>query len=131
MLLLLVLHANKQKKNNENLPLINTKWVLKEILGMPIMQNSDTAFIIFYDTYKFSGNLGCNLFFGEFNFGKKRIKIDYFGATKKYCTNMTLEEQFVKVLRDNITHYSIDKKRLYLLVQNKVICTFEGIASLQ
>lgn len=124
-----VLHAGNQKKSTDNLPLLNTKWLLTEVAGMPVVQLSDTAFIIFHDTYRFSGNLGCNLFFGEFSFGKKRIKIDYCGSTKMYCFDMRLEEQFAKALRNEITHYNIENNKLYLLFQNKTVCKFEGIIS--
>ena len=124
-----VLHAGKGKKNTDNLPLLNTKWILEELFEKPIIQGLDTAFIIFQETYKFSGNFGCNLFFGEFNFGKKRIKIDYCGATKSYCADMRLEEQFAKALRTEITHYYIEKNKLYLRHQNKTICKFKALAS--
>jgi len=90
----------------------------------------DTAYIIFNDNYKFSGNLGCNLFFGEFNYRKKKIRLDYFGATKKLCANMEVEEQFVKAIRNDILQYNIEKNKLYLLYKNKTICKFEGITSL-
>jgi heat shock protein HslJ len=123
----LVLYAGKRKKNTDNFPLIHTQWILKELFETPIVQGHDTAFIIFYDTYKFSGNFGCNLFFGEFTYGKKRIKIDYCGATKKFCSDMRLEEQFAKALKNEITHYQIENNKLYFLYQNKVICKFEGV----
>jgi heat shock protein HslJ len=122
-----VLHAGKRKKNTEDLSLINTKWILEELFEAKINQGLDTAFVVFYDTYRFSGNFGCNLFFGEFTYGKKRIKIDYFGATKRYCIDMSLEEHFAHALKNDITHYQIDNNKLYLLYQNKVICKFEGV----
>jgi heat shock protein HslJ len=122
-----VSQAGKKKKNSDDLPLLNTKWVLKEVFEMFVIHELDTAFMIFYDTYKFSGNFGCNLFFGEYSYGKKRMKVDYFGATKKYCFDMRLEEQFAKALRSDITHYFIERDKLYLLYKNKVICKFEGI----
>jgi len=124
-----VLHAGKRNKNTDHLPLLNTKWILEELSDMYIIHNSDTAFIVFFENYKFSGNLGCNLFFGEFTFGKKRIKIDYFGATKKYCADMRLEEKFAKALRSDITHYYIEKNKLFLRFQNKTVCKFKGITS--
>jgi heat shock protein HslJ len=123
------LYAGKRKKNAENLPLLHTKWLLEEVFETHIVQGLDTAFIVFYDTYKFSGNFGCNLFFGTFGFGKKRIKIDYCGATKMYCKEMRLEEQFVKALRNDITHYYIEKNTLYLLEQKKVVLKFGGVTS--
>jgi len=121
-----VLYAGKRNANVDNLPLLNTKWILEEIYETSVIHGFDTAFIVFNDHRKFSGNLGCNLFFGEFTFSKKRIKIDYFGSTKKYCANMKPEEEFVKALRDDITHYHIEKNILYLRIKNKTICKFEG-----
>ena len=124
-----VLFAKKDKKNADNLPLLNTKWILTEISETPIVQGRDTAFIVFNENYKFSGNFGCNLFFGDFSFGKKRIRINYAGSTKKYCfNNMTLEEQFSKALKNEITHYYIEKNNLILLQKNQIMCKFEGIA---
>jgi heat shock protein HslJ len=127
ILSLLLSHASKRKKNSENLPLCNTKWVLKELFNTPVTHHPDTAFIVFHHSYKLSGNFGCNLFFGEFNYGKKRLKIDYQGATKKYCFDMDLEENFIKAIKNDITHYYIVKDKLFLLSKNKVICKFEGI----
>jgi len=126
LLQVLFLYAKNDKKNTENLPLLNTKWVLTEISETPILQTLDTAFITFYDSYKFSGNFGCNLFFGEFTFGKRRIKMDFIGATKKFCANMQLEEQFLKIMRNDITHYYIEKNTLYLFDKKRVVCKFEG-----
>jgi heat shock protein HslJ len=128
ILQIFVLYAKKDKKNTDNLPLLNTKWVLTGISETSALQSSDTAYIVFYENNKFSGNFGCNLFFGEFTFGKKRIKIDYAGSTKTYCMNMNLEEQFSKALKNEITHYYIEKNKLILLSRGLVICKFEGIA---
>jgi heat shock protein HslJ len=121
-----ILHAEKKKKYADNLPLLNTKWILTEIYETKIVSQSDTAYIIFSDSYKFSGNLGCNLFFGEFNYGKKKNKMDYFGATKKMCADMEVEENFVKAIRNDILHYYIEKNKLYWLYKNKPISVFEG-----
>jgi heat shock protein HslJ len=127
----LILYAGNRKKNAENLPLLNTKWVLTHINENIVSQDIDTAYIIFSDTYRLSGNLGCNLFFGEFSYGKKRIKMDYFGSTKKLCVDMDVEEQFFKAIRNDILQYHIEKNILYLQVKNKTVCKFEGIAPLQ
>ena len=121
-----VLYANKKKKNLDNLPLIHTKWVLVELFETPVVHTSDTAFIVFYDNYKCSGNLGCNLFFGAFSYGKKRIKLDYFGATKGYCSDMTLEELFLKAIKLDKFFYVIEKDTLCLLQKNSVIVKFNG-----
>ena len=130
ILTVFMLSAGGRKKSAENLPLLNTKWILTVIYDDVILQDMDTAYIIFNDNYKFSGNLGCNLFFGEFNYRKKKIRLDYFGATKKLCANMEVEEQFVKAIRNDILQYNIEKNKLYLLYKNKTICKFEGITSL-
>ena len=130
MILALLLLANQRKKNVENLPLLNTKWILKEIYEAPITHASDTAFIIFDESYKISGNFGCNLFFGNFSFGKKRMKIDFLGSTRRLCVNMSLEEQFSLALRDDISHYYIEKNKLYLHNKDRVILKFEANSSL-
>ncbi|MCL1850534.1 MAG: META domain-containing protein [Bacteroidetes bacterium] len=126
ILSLLTLQAKPRKKTSENLPLHNTKWVLKEVFETPVFRNPDTAFIVFYDNFTFSGNLGCNTFFGEYSYRKKRMKLDYLGATKKLCTNMNVEEQFLKAIKYDITHYIIEKNKLYLLNNLVVICKFES-----
>jgi len=131
ILSLLTLQAKPRKKTSENLPLHNTKWVLKEILDSHVFHNQDTAFIVFYDNYKFSGNFGCNIFFGDYSFGKKRITLDYLGSTKKLCADMYLEEEFFKAVKYDITHYYIEKDKLYLLYKLKVVCTFQGITPTQ
>ena len=126
ILSLFALQAKPRKKNAENLPLLNTKWVLEEIFETPVSHNSDTAFMVFYESYKFSGNLGCNIFFGEFSFGKKRINLDYLGAAKNLCENMELEKRFFQTIKYDITHYYIEKNNLYLLHKLKVVCKFQG-----
>ena len=130
MISVFVLLANQRKKNIENLPLLNTKWILEEIHEVPITHTSDTAFIIFDESYKISGNFGCNLFFGNFSFGKKRMKIDFLGSTRRLCVNMSLEEQFSLALRDDISHYYIEKNKLYLHNKDRVILKFEANSSL-
>ncbi|MCL2291436.1 MAG: META domain-containing protein [Bacteroidetes bacterium] len=127
ILSVLTLFAKPRKKDTENLPLFYTKWILKEIHGMPVTQGLDTAFIIFSDNYKMSGNLGCNLFFGSFSSGKKRIKLDFVGSTRRLCIDMSLEEQFSRAIRDDITHYHIEKNKLYLRYKENVVLKFEGI----
>jgi heat shock protein HslJ len=127
ILSVLVLFAKPRKKDTENLPLLNTKWILTEIYETPVTQGVDTAFIIFSDDYRISGNLGCNLFFGNFSFGRKRMKLDYVGSTRKLCIDMSMEDQFSKAIRDDVTHYHIEKNKLYLRNKNNVILKFEGI----
>ena len=125
---LTMLQAKPGKKKSDNLPLLNTKWVLEKIDDSPIFFNGvDTAYIVFSENYKFSGNFSCNIFFGEFSFGKKRIKLDYVGATKKICADMYVEECFFKAIKNDITHYYIEKNNLYLLYKLKVVCKFRGI----
>ena len=126
---LLTLQAKSRKKTIENLPLHHTKWVLIEVFDSYVDHSPDTAFIIFYDNYKFYGNLGCNIFFGEYSFSKKRIKLDYSGSTKKLCADMYVEEKFFKAIKNDITHYYIEKNTLYLLNKLKVICIFEGTST--
>jgi heat shock protein HslJ len=75
--------------------------------------------------------LGCNLFFGNYSLGKKRIKLDYLGATKRLCADMQMEEQFSNALKDDIKYYYIEKNILYIRNKNNVVCKFEGITKPQ
>lgn len=118
--------AGQRKKNAGNSPLLHTKWILEEIYETLIEQGKDTTYVTFSDNYKISGNSGCNLFFGNFSYGKKRIKIDFLGSTKRLCANMSLEERFSKALRDGITYYHIEKNKLFLRNKNKVVLKFES-----
>jgi len=129
ILSVLVLFAKPRKKDSENLPLLHTKWVLEEIHETPVTQTIDTAFIIFAENYRISGNLGCNLFFGNFSSGKKRMRLDYVGSTKRLCVDMSLEEQFSRAIRDDITHYHIEKNKLFIRYRENVVLKFEGIIS--
>ncbi|MCL2435356.1 MAG: META domain-containing protein [Lentimicrobiaceae bacterium] len=122
----LFLFANQRKKIAENSSLLNTRWILTELYEIPVVQAADTAFIIFNEDYKISGNLGCNLFFGNFSFGKTRMKIDFLGSTRRLCLNMDVEDRFSKALRDNIKTYHIEKNTLYLHNKDRVVCKFEG-----
>ena len=126
ILSMFTLFASQRKKNAGNLPLLNTRWILEEIYETPIESGRDTAFITFSDHYNISGNFGCNLFFGNFSFGKKRMKIDFLGSTRRLCADMSLEERFSKALRDDITHYHIEKNKLFLHNKNKEVFKFEG-----
>ena len=128
ILSLITLQAKSGKKTSGNLPLLNTKWILEKIDDSYIFfHDTDTAYIVFYDNYKFAGNFSCNIFFGEFSYGKKRIKLDYVGATKKLCQDMDIEERFFKTIKNDITHYYVAKNNLYLLYKLKVVCKFRGI----
>ena len=131
MLLFFVSFAKNRKKNADNLPLTNTKWVLKEVFNQYIYHDPDTAYIVFSDNYTFTGNLGCNIFFGNFNNSKKRFKFDYTGATKKLCQNMEVEKLFIKAIKSDITHYYIEKNKLFFVSKKKVIFTFETTESIK
>jgi len=131
MLLFFVSFAKNRKKNADNLPLTNTKWVLKEMFHQFVFHTQDTAYIVFSDNYTFTGNLGCNIFFGNYNNSKKRFKFDYVGATKKLCQNMEVEKQFIKALKSDITHYYIEKNKLFFISKKKVIFTFETTESIK
>ena len=121
---LFTLQATPNKKKIERFPLLQTKWILDDINNTNIFFDSDTAFIVFFENYTFSGNFGCNTFYGNFTHGKKRIKLDYLGSSKKLCTNMKVEELFFKAIKSDISHYYIDKNKLYLLYKLNVVCKF-------
>src|SRR5574344_2409346 len=80
-----------QKQTSTTSPLQGTRWELTNINCTPIGTSPATPFIIFNTDNSFSGNLGCNSFFGSYFADDKKIEIKYNGSKKKLCSDMNLE----------------------------------------
>ena len=116
--------CKKKKTELDAKPLVNTYWELAEIENVPIQKSPKTPYLLFTPDSKFNGNLGCNLCFGEYFAGKKKISLDYMGATKRYCSDMNVENQFTSAMKKEITHFSIDHDTLRLLNKKVEILRF-------
>jgi len=118
---LLLLSCTTLKRTPKSLPLQSTYWVLDAVEGQSIaeMSQSNTPYIVFDTNYKYHGHFGCNQFFGSYNFSKKKLSMDYAGATKKMCSNMQIETLFTKALRKEIKYYTITGNTLLLKDKQK------------
>ncbi|MDR1345294.1 MAG: META domain-containing protein [Bacteroidales bacterium] len=112
----LLLSCTASKYASKNLSLQSTYWTLVSVEGVSIAElpQLKTPCIIFDTNYKFHGHFGCNQFFGAYNFGKKKVSMDYAGATKKICSEMQIENLFSKALHKDIKYYTIAGSTLIL-----------------
>lgn len=112
------------RKSQNNKPLVNTYWQLTHIEGIVVEHAPSTPCIQFMEDGTFNGNLGCNSFFGNYFAKKKKMAFDYVGSTKRYCQNMKIEDHFGKVIRNGITHYTIEGDTLFLRNKKNIVLQF-------
>ena len=121
----LLLACIASKRAPKPIPLQSTYWVLTAVEGKSIadIPQIKTPYIIFDTNYKYYGDFGCNQFFGSYNFGKKRLSMDYAGATKKMCSEMQIEKLFAAALHKEIKYYTIEGNTLTLkdMQKNEVL----------
>ncbi|MDR0830498.1 MAG: META domain-containing protein [Prevotellaceae bacterium] len=91
--------------------LVGKHWQLVELNGKAV---ETEAFISFGKDFRFNGNLGCNLMNGTYELtGDTRIHFDQVVSTKKMCLNMTVEEEFAKVLEIADSYYVSDNELIF------------------
>lgn len=97
----------------------NSRWELTELLGKPLSEYGETdevPFLRFSDSGVVSGSLSCNLLNGNFELvSENTIRFSKMAATKKMCANITVEDEFLKVL-NSIDHFHIEGDELHLSV---------------
>ena len=78
----------------------NKKWHLTELNEKSIDGDANSYYIKFDSNYdQFSAKAGCNTLFGSFQLGENtKIAFSNVGATKMYCVNMEVENQFIQLL---------------------------------
>ena len=110
-------------------PLVGTQWNLVAIDGEKISNEFALRPFITFDTVGgVQGNLGCNSFFGEYTVNKKhKMTLGYQGSTKRLCSQMDVEKQFMQVLKRDITRYEIKGEELILFAGNKEVMRFTGV----
>lgn len=116
-----------QKASKDSTPLCGVQWNLVSIEGQLIEEFGRVSqpCIIFYEDGNFSGNFGCNAFFGEYFKKKHKMELTYKGATKKLCDKMEMERLMQKALKKEITQYEISGKTLILYEGKDEIMRFE------
>ena len=116
--------AKKKAAMAQNKPLTETKWVLTHVKGESIPKSFITPHIVFGKDGVYTGNLGCNSFFGNYTYRKDRIKMEYEGSTKRLCQNMKVEKLFMQGLHAEFKKYEIRKDTLILKVANGEVLRF-------
>ncbi len=109
-----------------DLPLQNTQWNLVAINGESISEKGVQPYIIFREDGSYSGNSGCNTFFGKYFSKKQKLELEYSGATKRLCQDMTNEKAFFKALKMNIKTFSITDSTLRLFAGDEEVMIFKG-----
>lgn len=121
--------TTKKGVSNDNLPLVGTQWNLVAIEEIEI--GHDFAlhpFLTFDSAGNIHGNLGCNTLFGTYSINKKqKMTIEFQGATKRLCQQMSVERKFLKALKRDINHYFIQGNELYLFEGDNEIMRFTGV----
>lgn len=114
--------CQSQKKAIEsvsNMPLKSTVWIFTSVENQNIDSHQlNSPYIVFDTNGRYYGNYGCNKFFGTYYTRKKRITMDFSGATKKLCSDMEIERIISKNIKQNITNYKISQDTL-ILFSNK------------
>ena len=110
-------------------PLIGTQWNLVAIDGEKITNEFALRPFITFDTAGgVQGNLGCNSFFGEYTVSKKhKMTLGYQGSTKRLCSQMDVEKQFMKALKSEVTRYEIKGSELIIFADSKEVMRFTGV----
>ena len=119
----------KTSKNVEtsNLPLVGTRWNLVAIEDQKLAENlSVQPFIQFNAEGQYSGNLGCNAYFGTYYTKKAKLDLSYTGATKKLCEDMSTEDAFLKAMKKDINNYAISGNTLIMFSGKTEILRFEA-----
>ena len=83
-----------------NSDLRSKKWQLTELNAKAIDGDINSYYIKFdSNNDQFSAKAGCNSLFGSFQLGENtKITFSNVGATKMYCLNSEVENQFVQLL---------------------------------
>lgn len=118
--------GGKASSKVQGKPLLQTYWVLTHINGEPIGAAPKEASISFNDEGRVSGTLGCNNFFGTYFVKKDKMSIDYTGATKMLCSEMSVEEKYLAALKSDITHYTIHDSELTIYAKNQEVLRFHA-----
>lgn len=121
--------TSKKGVSNDSLPLVGTQWNLVAIEGIEIGHDfALRPFLTFDSAGNIHGNLGCNTLFGTYSINRKqKMTIEFQGATKRLCQQMSVERSFLKALKRDINHYQIQGSELILFEEEFEIMRFSGV----
>lgn len=117
--------CNPSKNSTEviemNSPLTNSVWQLIEINQQPVTTSFiKKPYLLFSDSSKVHGFLGCNLTGGVYTEGANSgLSFGNMWSTKMACEAMDLEDKFSKVLTQ-VAYYTISNDTLMMQDKNKM-----------
>ncbi|MDU1891675.1 MAG: META domain-containing protein [Dysgonomonas sp.] len=102
------------------------KWILKSINNRPASElfTNKTPYLIFnFDIEQVSGNSGCNMYNGKFNYGGGNFEAPNIGLGNEVCPGSSDEAQFVQLLNKS-SKLSIMNGELIFTQDNKPVLVF-------
>lgn len=120
-------HSSKKMAESTNTPLQLVQWNLISIEGEALDSTAyvEKPYIVFNDNGAFTGNFGCNTFFGDYYKKKQKLELTYKGATKKLCQQMSVERTMMKAIKKELNRYEISGNILILYSGKQEIMRFE------
>lgn len=109
-------HSNQLIEMNS--PLTNSVWQLMEINNQPVVTNyPKKPYLVFSDSSKVNGFLGCNLTGGVYTLGdNSALTFGNMWATKMACEALDVEDKFSQALQQ-VAYFEINNDTL--VMQNK------------
>lgn len=120
-------NSSKKVAESRNTPLRLVQWNLIAIEG-EVLDSTEymvKPYIVFNDNGTFTGNFGCNTFFGDYYQKKQKLELTYQGATKKLCQQMRVERAMMKAIKKELNRYEISDNILILYSGKEEIMRFE------
>ncbi len=104
----------------------DTQWELKSIQGQVLDETSlnEKPYIVFKSDNSYSGNTGCNLFFGTYFNKKKKLELNLGGSTKMLCADMETERAYLNALKRWNYTFDIVNNELILYVDKEEVLRF-------
>ena len=120
-------HSSKKMAESNNTPLRLVQWNLISIEGEALDSTEyiTKPYIVFNENSTFTGNFGCNTFFGDYYQKKQKLELTYQGATKKLCQQMRVERAMMKAIKKDLNRYEISDNILILYSGKEEIMRFE------
>lgn len=82
----------------------------------------DKSYIEFVGDTLFNASAGCNKISGSYTIKGPTIKFRIFQSETNECSNIEIEQWFLKLLEERVSYFAIDEKALYLKdVANNIV----------
>ena len=112
-----------------NLPITETRWIIKELMGKQIPVNADKSKPFFIQLRASDNRIvafaGCNSIAGPYEITENnRVKFSKLMSTMMACENMEIETTFSKVLEQTKSYNIIGNKLQLIGVNKSPLATF-------